>query len=734
MAAATIKNLSARALPVLLFLLLLAALYILSVVTENSERFGQYHFWLLLGNGLGLIVLLAAIAVNLTRLALQYRRGVAGSRLTVRLVVIFIALAFAPVAAVYAFSLQFLQRSIDSWFDVRVTGALEDALQLGRSALDVRLRALLKQTEHAAQELAFVPDGLIVANLHDQRLASGAVELTLFTRAGRIIASSSADATLLIPERPHAAALMQLRQGRTYVGLDSVREAMHVRAVVGIGSASPEGELRILHALYPMTERVSAEIDSVQSAFSRYQELAYMRQALKDSFTLTLTLVLFLSLLLAVWAAIFAARRLAAPISALAQGTRAVAAGDYSQRLESSRQDEMGLLVESFNDMTGRLAQARDHAKLSRQQVENQRAYLEAVLARLSSGVLTLRSDHALRTANAAAVHILGAELHAHIGIPVETLSRVLPHLEPFFTAVVPQLSDTNREWREELTLFGAQGRQVLMCRGAALPGMDGVEGGHVIVFDDVTALIQAQRDAAWGEVARRLAHEIKNPLTPIQLSAERLRHKYLKKMSAQDGEVLDSSTHTIVQQVEAMKDMVNAFSEYARTPHIQLKPLALNALIIEVLDLYRGHESWVQMQLDLDADLPCISADAGRVRQLVHNLVQNALEAMEGREQANLRIRTRHREEQSVHYVECDILDNGPGIPEALLQQVFEPYVTTKTRGTGLGLAIVKKIVEEHSGMILAENVEGGARLVIRLPVLAGEFTEHTRKTAHGG
>ena len=735
MAGTALKRFLTRGLPVTgLFLLLLTALHLLSKSTTNSAHPGGSYSWLLLLNGVGLLVLGVLILTHLFRLVSQYRRGVAGSRLTVRLVVMFVLLAFAPMAVVYYYSLQFLHRGIDSWFDVNVEKALDDALDLSRSSLDLRMRELLRDTQQMAAELSGVRDSLAVLSISDLRLKNGAAEVAMFAQNGHIIAASSADPAQIVPERPSTAALIQLRQGHTYVGIDPPRDSgLFIRAVVWIPAGSAQSDVRILQALYPLPGRLSDQANSVQAAFARYHELTYLRKSLKLSFTLTLTLVLAASLMAAVWAAFFSARRLAEPIRILAAGTRAVAEGDYSRRLPLTSHDDMGFLVRSFNDMTRRIAQTRDQAMRSQYQVERQRAYLEAVLERLSSGVITLDADRSLHTVNAAAALILGLEPGDYAGNRLPAMVSSYPHLEQFCGVIVTHLDAGHPEWREEITVFASGGRQVLMLRGARLPASAGDQpGGYVIVFDDVTALIQAQRDAAWGEVARRLAHEIKNPLTPIQLSAERLRHKYLKQMSASEGQILDSATHTIVQQVEAMKTMVNAFSEYARAPQVQQQSLQLNHLIGEVLDLYRGHEDWLDLHLRLDPQAPPIAADPGRLRQLLHNLMKNTLEALNSTPGSRIDITTRYIDDSSLRCVELSISDNGPGFPEAIFGQLFEPYVTTKPRGTGLGLAIVKKIVEEHNGMIAAENLaEGGARIVIRLPLPSAVDTTPATLTA---
>lgn len=705
---------------VLLFLLLLASLYMMSAATQNSETFGRLYSLVLGINMVALLLLLALIGRNLFLLISSYRQRVAGSRLTVRLVIMFVILAVAPISILYYFSLQFLHRGIDSWFDLRVEQALEDALELGRTSLDSRLRELLRQTRLQVETLSHENDASASLMLHDMRQRSEAVELTLLSFNGRVISSSSADPSTVVPTLPNTAILQQLRRGLDYAALEPIRNrGLHMRIVMLVPNPDPLGEPRLLHALYAVPERLDTLASSVQSAFTQYKELSFLRQPLKYSFTLTLSLVLLLSLLTAVWAAFFSARRLVAPIRDLAEGTRAVASGDYDMRLPLPGRDELGFLVRSFNEMTRKIARARDQAQDSQRQAEEQRAYLEAVLACLSSGVLTLNEAAQLHTANSAARQILGVDLDAHPEMPLTELSNSYPALEPLVETITTHLHAGQSAWQAEVVLFGPNGRQVLICRGSSLRGQDEeAQAEHVIVFDDVTTLIQAQRDAAWGEVARRLAHEIKNPLTPIQLSAERLRHKYLATMPSEDAEVLDRSTHTIVQQVESMKEMVKAFSDYARPPKLNLEKVDLGLLLNEVLDLYRGDDR-ITIHLNAQQTLPRIEADMGRLRQLMHNLVKNALEAGEPGKVVILHVDVKCIEKDSSRFVEIRFSDNGPGFPEDMLGQLFEPYVTSKPKGTGLGLAIVKKIVEEHGGILWAENnAQGSACITLRLPV----------------
>ncbi len=710
---ATLRELASGPLPVvLLFLLLLASLTLLGQVNQNTERFEQIFYPLLIINLIALLLLITLLLRQLVHLYRQYRDRVAGSRLTVRLLLLFTVLSLVPAALVYTYALQFLGRGIDSWFDLRVEEALDNALAMGRLSLDQRRRTLLRQTQALSEELRSTPQGLLALELSELRQRLGADEITLMGLDGRVDASSSEDITDIVPTLPNTGILRQLRQGHPYAEVEPRDDnGLIIRIAVPVPPNTPSEPPRLLHLMVSVDHRSSAMAASIQDAFTQYRRLLFMREPLKYSFILSLSLVLLLSLLASLWAAVYAARRLAAPITDLAEGTRAMAAGDYGRQLPLPAKDELGMLVRSFNEMSHRIARSRDEAEQSQREVETQRAYLEAVLGHLSSGVLTVDGDGVLRTANPAAALVLGMDLGPCMGKPIVTLEDCQHELHAFIDTLREHLDDT-REWRSEVELFVSGRRQVLLCRGSRLPSVEGTGNGQIIVFDDVTALIQAQRDAAWGEVARRLAHEIKNPLTPIQLSAERLRHKILRRIPEEDAGILDRATHTIIQQVETMKEMVKAFSDYAHTPPVVLREVKLAALVREVAELYRGNHE-LKLRLELERGLPPLEADPGRLRQLLHNLIKNAQEAME-RPPLTLQIRLTGNPESQ----ELTLEDDGPGFPDQLAATLFEPYVTTKPKGTGLGLAIVKKIVEEHGGIIRAENHGGGARITLRLPL----------------
>ncbi len=704
--------------PALLLLgLLLAILILMGRATTNSAKFGEMYVWLLLFSAIGLGGLTLLILYNLIELIRLYRHRVPGSRLTLRLAGIFAALAIIPVALVYGFSLHFLQRGIDSWFNVQVDRGLEDALELSRTALDLRMREVLRQTLRISENVA-ESDGEQISRRLDELLdAAEASELTLFGQNGRIIATVTLDPSAILPDPPPDTVLLHVRQGHNYVGLEPTGDkGFHIRVVVPAGRLA--NEERQLQALFPITDRLSLLADAVQAAFDSYRELIFLRAPLRASFTLTLSLVLLLAVLAAFWAAFYTARGMVRPLRELADGTQAVAAGQFNKQLAGGGSDELGFLVESFNQMTRNLAQAHEAAQRSQALVEGQRAYLETVLARLSSGVMIVDQTGRLQTCNAAAGQLLGIHLQDYVGADSEWIAAAQPSLRDFIDIIGPHLNTTG-DWRQEITWFGPTGRCILLCRGSSLPDAVGLRGGHVVVFDDVTNLVRAERDAAWAEVARRLAHEIKNPLTPIQLATERIRHKYLKQFDEEQGKVLERGTHTIIQQVQAMKEMVDAFNEYARPPRLQLAPLEANEFITEVLYLYRDYPVGVEIKLDLAQEPLWVNADKGRLRQLLHNLVKNAIEAISDGKGSMLWVATRREHIAGADCLEISVRDNGPGFPDNILSSAFEPYVTTKLKGTGLGLAIVKKIVEEHGGWIQLETLaQGGAHVVLRLPI----------------
>ncbi|MDP8985364.1 MAG: ATP-binding protein [Pseudomonadota bacterium] len=698
----------------------LVALYLLGFAAQNSAEFDKWLPWILLINICGLITLFVLLAAKLTRLVGDYRRHVPGSRLKGRTVAIFSALAVAPILIVYYFSLQFLNRGIDSWFEIEVSQGLKDTRELSHAALEVRVREFLQHTQSVAHELSPLSDFELIGTLDRERRESTALEFTVIGAQARIIATSSDRPMDMLPVPATDEMMLQVRRGSPYVSLDTDSVGGYVIRAASPLEGNGSAPARLLIGLYPVPQQLSQLADTVQRSYTQYANLVQLRQPLKSTYVLILSFVVLMSLIAAVYGAFFAAQRLVQPVQDLIAGTRAVAKGNYDTKVPLPSRDELGFLVTSFNDMTKRLGRAREETRRSQQAVEAERAGLAVILARLSTGVVSLEPDLTVRTANQAASAILGVDLEAAVGKRFDEAVSDGTLFRQFIATVRLRLGAEQCDWREQIELISDSGKHVLMCACTALPNdIGGAPPGVVLVFDDITTLLQAQRDAAWGEVARRLAHEIKNPLTPIQLSAERIQRKFSGSMNPEDAQVLERATHTIVAQVEAMKQMVNAFSEYARAPDMHFSRVDLNQLITEVVDLYRVQASAAELKLSLEPRLPVVSADRIRIRQILNNLVTNSLEALDGRAGARVEIETHVIDDGAKQAAAIVVTDNGPGFHRDLIGTVFDPYVTSKPKGTGLGLAIVKKIVEEHGGRIEADNQRtGGARVRILLPL----------------
>ncbi len=690
---------------------ILVSLHLMSSATQGASELNEMYSWLLLINALGSIFLLGLVTANAWWLIRQFRKRVVGSRLTLRIVLLFIVLSLAPSSLVFYYSMQFLHRSIDSWFDVQVDQAMDQALQLSQASLDERMRILLRQTELMAHSLNDRSDTLLAIELDDFRNQINASELTLLSKTRQVIAYSSISPDL-VPELPNDGVLLQLRSGEPFVGLEPGKsDSMHIQVVV----SSSSDNSRFLQALYPVSSRIGNLANSIEITYAHYKELTFLRNSLKFTFSLTLSLVLLISLLATIWVAFMMSRRLVAPVRELVYGTRAVAEGDYNQQLTIHGKDELGFLVESFNDMTQRISSSRDLANQSQLEVEEQRNYLKTILGNLSTGVISFDIKQNIRTANQAACEILHLDEAQLINQSLNKLAEANPHITRLINTIQTKLSDRDEAWQEECAVLSSGGRQLLMIRGTPLFVANKKRTGSLIIFDDVTDLVQAQKDAAWSEVARRLAHEIKNPLTPIQLSAERLKHKLSGKLAEKDNELLERATHTIVQQVEALKSMVKEFSDYARPPTIKTEPVDLEQLISEIIALYPTST----VQLKKSGELTPVSVDPLRIRQVFHNLIKNSLEAMGEKPGKSIKITLEPVHMHDKKQVQVIIEDSGSGLPKEHIDKIFDPYVTTKEKGTGLGLAIVKKIIDEHGGIIWADSTcLTGARFIFRLPL----------------
>jgi len=709
---------------------IVAALLMLMVVAQDTDVSAESYLALLGVNAAGIIVLLALIAGNLWRLRRQWRGKVLGSRLTLRMIGLFVLLVLIPLSVVYYVSTQFLSKGIDSWYDVRVDRAVHDALLLGRTTLETIKQDAVDDLSEAASRLVAVEDELSLITLLDEIREDGEyVELLLLSQDGRIIASSQQEAGTLIPDRPNEGVLNEVRSGGRYVNLEPLAgDAQQLRIAVPVLSTGISKSNRILHGLKLVPLRYSRLAESVENASARYRQMVFSRGPLKFSLILTLTVVTLAALMLAVWAAIYVSRRMLSPLRDLAEGTQAVAAGDYRKKLPVTSSDELGVLVESFNNMTREIHRAQTSVKQHQQETERQRTYLEAILAHLSSGVLSFDYRNRLLTYNAAVTQILDYDFKQLRTQTVDEIIAGVPQFEPLFMGIRDAIERNESEWNAEVSMFGDRGRRVLTVRGTCISPVKKNGGGYVVVFDDVTELIQAQRDAAWREVARRLAHEIKNPLTPIQLSAERIRTKYLNKVDPDDREALDRATRTIGQQVESMKSMVNAFSNYAQPSEQKFESLGLNQLIRDVAELFVNESQPSLIHFELEPGLPHLTADANLLRQVLNNLIINAKDATASVDEPEITVRTRYVEEKEHSYVELTVSDNGPGFEEADRGRLFEPYVTTKQeKGTGLGLAIVKRIVEEHGGVVWLENGPQGTGAVVTITFPVGESDVNT-------
>ena len=688
-------------------------LYLLSSSSANTEVFSLNYYSLLGLTGALALCLTGLVGYQLWRLRNKLKNRVFGAKLTTRLVLFFTLIAVLPGLFVYVVSVQFLGKSIESWFDVRVEKALEGGLNLGRSGLDNSLKELTKKTQFIALLLAEKrPEQYqrALEQLVDEAIAQ---EAALFSTRGNVLAFSSSGSARM-PNLPDSEVLRLALEKGEYAVIDAIPEkGLTLRVLVAVSSNTHRGGRYVLQFTQPVPKQVEADAEMVQAVYRDYQELTLSRLGLKRLYAITLTLSLLVVLLTAVSAAFFISGRLGASLEALAEGTRAVAQGDFTGQHPIQSSDELGALTGLFNQMTRQLFEAKQASEQQQREVEGAKIYLESVLTHLSSGVLALDEELRLRSVNTSAAQILGAPLQEMQRMPLSQIAEKYGLLKSFCQTVTEAFGETtNGEWQRQIERISRNGNQILLLRGTRLP--QGGEAGYVVVFDDISHLLQAERQAAWGEVARRLAHEIKNPLTPIQLSAERLQHKLGSKLDEGDAQLLQRATQTIVSQVAAMKNMVSDFANYARGPALKLSHLDMHKLIREVLGLYEANA--IPIALKLEASHSVVSGDATRLRQVFHNLLQNAQDALQGVAQPQITLSTQMQEGEIHLHVE----DNGAGFPGSVLARAFETYMTTKTKGTGLGLAIVKKIVEEHGGRInIGNNAGGGARININLPLI---------------
>ncbi|MGD9942884.1 MAG: ATP-binding protein [Burkholderiaceae bacterium] len=716
-------------------------LLLLALASANTQLFeSQYPklLWLTVIVATGLFVLVLEL---LRRLVTRYRRGLFGTRLMARMAFSFTVMTVVPVALIYVVSVQFVGRSIESWFEVPVERALESGLTLGRTAVDSLLGDLMQKTRAVSTELADTAPADWSSALNRLRDQVGVQDALVFTGSGRIVTTSGSQFGRLVPDLPPSNAVRQARLTRQYAAVEADAggsAALKLRVIVAIVTdAVRTDDQRYLQLTQAVPTALVENAEAVEQGQRDFQQLSLSRSGLKRIFSVTLTLIFLLTVFSAVAASFLLSGWLTGPLSMLAAGTRAVAEGDYRQVKDYSGRDELGLLTQSFNAMTRQLEEARAAVGRNQRELERVNARLESVLGNLSAGVLVLDSEFRMTLANAGAEKILGLPLAEYLDRPLAEVPRLTDIAAQIRAAFNEQAAGGSTSWQRQLVLPRAApddaarppsgldagppavapsaatplsgsgpdagGDQTVLVRGSILPEQ---RAGYIIVFDDITDVISAQRAVAWAEVARRLAHEIKNPLTPIQLAAERMRHKLADKLPPADAELLAKNSQTIVNQVSALKLMVDEFRDYARLPAAQLAPLDLNALAEDVLRLYAAAGRAQTIQPRLTQPLPPVLGDQTQLRQLIHNLVKNSLEATERAAQPEIELVTEpvalNDGSQGVRVV---VRDNGGGFSPAMLARVFEPYVTSKARGTGLGLAIVRKIVDEHGARIDVSN-----------------------------
>jgi nitrogen fixation/metabolism regulation signal transduction histidine kinase len=720
--------------------------FVLSFATHTRGFYERNFVWLFWVNVAVAGLLVAVIIGAALRLAVRMRRGKFGSRLLLKLAGIFALVGVLPGVLIYTVSYQFVTRSIEAWFDVQVEGALNAGLSLGRGTLDTLVNDVGNKTRLAAERLA---DGRAVPPLALERVREqlGVRDVALLSANGQVLLSSGGVSAPFAPERPAMQLLRQARANRVVSQLEGLDdEPGGGNAATAAATAGPQARVRAI-ALLPSPElrlgsddrflmvvqtvppAVAANALALQTAYREYQQRALARDGLRQMYVGTLTLVLVLAVFGAVLLAAMLGHQLARPLLLLAEGMRQVARGDLGAKPVYQSRDELGGLTRTFADMTQQLSEAREQVQRGVSELEGARTNLQTILDNLTAGVMVFDGQRRIDTVNPGATRILKMPLYAYRGRQLEEV----PGLEAFAYSVwqrfelhgsSPEAGERDH-WQDsfELQTGPGSGREqdtlTLLVRGAALPG-----NARLMVFDDISEVVSAQRSAAWSEVARRLAHEIKNPLTPIQLSAERIQHKLESKLEGTDLAMLQRSVATIVAQVQSMKQLVNEFRDYARLPSVRLEPLDLNQLVAEVLVLYGHAQEQGRLTHSLGEGLPPIVGDATQLRQVIHNLVQNALDAVAEKPEGRVAISTEaaRTDDGQLRAVRLKVADNGPGFADKVLKRAFEPYVTTKTKGTGLGLAVVKKIADEHGARVRIVNLPGSpAGGTAGEPVVAG-------------
>ncbi len=705
----------------LLSLLLTVILAVMLRSIESAILYSRYYTWIIIAGAVCFLSLMFLVLYFLVQLLQGVRKKRLGARLNARMMMFFSGLSIVPIVILFLFAGIMIQRGIDSWFDESLDQGFDDALTLAQSALETRRIDALEITQAIGSRIADLNSLDLAYELENLRFDANALDLTVFDHRGRILATSSSNTTVNLPELPNDIVLMSVFNDMDYVWLEPVGDdELQVRVIIRIDSEAP----RVVQAIYEIPPRYTELGLSTQRSVESYKQYKTLQQSLKGQLMAILTLVSLLAILLALGGSYFATRRLVNPIRKLSIASKAVSEGDFDRELTVKSNDEIGFLTESFNEMMIKLRQANEAEKASQRLLFAQRSYLEAVLANLSSGVLVLDNHGRIRTYNEAALSILKTQRVMLQNIVLGDSTTIDESLHFFFSPLHDYLekkSKGNEGDRFEVMRVEKAIAQIISIRTSEPLENRSLPSGYAIVFDDITQLINSEREAAWGEVARRLAHEIKNPLTPIQLSAERLAFKLQPKLASEDQQLLEKSTQTIITQVNAMKKMVNAFSQYARAPKLHLKQIDITRLSEEVTFLYGDYARGVEVSLDRPQQAILLNGDEIRLRQLLHNLIKNAVEAcQENHEILHGRVAVELKMDETQNHVILTVTDNGCGIDESLINRMFEPYVSTKEKGTGLGLSVVKKIVEEHSGQIAIYSGKErvGTQVEVVLPI----------------
>ena len=702
---------------ILLVALAAALVYSLTLATNSGSPLSEYFWWLIAAGGL-IVTILLAILLRYGWLLLRHNRhNMLGSRLTRRLALMFTLIAVLPGLFLFGVSAQFISYSINSWFGNDTAQALESSLTLSKSALDNTLDNTIEQA--AALQVEIISRTSMGGTAAEALRLSG--ETARFSQVGLY---NPADGTTELISNPAALppppaekeVAEELQRHGSSRSVTNINGKLYAQGWLALPAPQEKG--KALFFRRPIPDNVARDAELIENARSKYAELTYAKQGLQTFFLITLLAAALLSIMLALVIALYFARRFIEPILSLAEGAKAVAQGDFSQPRPVYRNDELGQLTRLFNHMTEQLAIAREAEELNRIRQEAARHYLETVLESLTAGVITLDEAGRLKTLNRSAENILGLPLSELSGSNWHDWPQSVPQYL-LLTELFQNILATEHTGKPVQTAYtGGDEARILLAKATPLPADNG--GGTVLVFDDITLLVRVQKEAAWGEVAKRLAHEIRNPLTPIQLSAERLAWKLQDKLGEQDAQILARSTDTIIKQVAAMKEMVEAFRNYARAPALKLEKQDLNKIIEEVLLLYEAGACTFDAVF---SNIPAVMyADTTAMRQVLHNIFKNAAEAAEEAAQPQVHIHTANTDGQ----ITLTVANNGKSFGKDMLANAFEPYVTDKPTGTGLGLPVVKKIVEEHGGRIALSNpAEGGACVKITLPALVEEHYE---------